>query len=228
VADTQISVYWHVIQSGTAVSQGNLTDAQIASQMTALNTAFAAGSFSFNLVSTDHTANAAWYRAASGSAEEQALKSALRQGTATDLNIYSLNPTGSVESLLGWATLPADYSWHPLKDGIVVLYSSLPGGNAPPYNLGITLVMHAGRWLGLNNTFTGGCSNSPGDGVSDTPAEASPAYGCPVGRNSCANLTGNDPIRNYMDFTDDSCKESFSAGQYSRMKTQYETHRKGH
>jgi hypothetical protein len=224
--DVRIKVYWHVIQSGSAVSQGNITDAQIASQMEVLNTAFTSPSFYFDLVATDHTTNAAWFEAASGSPEEQALKSALRQGTARDLNIYSLKPSGSADTLLGWSTLPADYTWQPLKDGIVALHASLPGGTASPYNFGVTLVMHAGRWLGLYNTFAGGCS-SAGDGVSDTPAEKSAAYGCPVGRDSCGNKPGIDPIRNYMDLTDDSCKDSFSAGQYVRMKSQYATYRKG-
>jgi hypothetical protein len=33
-----IPVYWHVIQSGTAVTQGNIPDSQITSSITAMNT----------------------------------------------------------------------------------------------------------------------------------------------------------------------------------------------
>jgi hypothetical protein len=42
-----------------------------------------------------------------------------------------------------------------------------------------------------------GCSGS-GDGVDDTPAEASAAIGCPKARDSCPQLVGTDPVTNFM------------------------------
>ena len=222
-----INVYFHVIRSGTAVSQGNVPSSQINEQISVLNSAFAGTGWSFSLVSTDITTNSTWFNNCDSSSTESAIKNTLRQGTADDLNVYSCNPGGG---LLGWATFPSSYASQPKLDGVVVLFSSLPGGSAAPYNEGDTATHEVGHWMGLYHTFQGGCARNAstgGDQVSDTPAERSPAYGCPGGRDSCRNIAGLDPIDNFMDYSDDFCMFKFTTGQDSRMDAQFTAYRFG-
>lgn len=226
-----INVYFHVVNSGTGISNGDVTDQMIADQLAVLRNAFAQSAgeenrgFDFNLVATTRTTNSTWYSTCEQSSTESAMKTALRQGTAADLNIYTCNPGGG---LLGYATFPSSYASNPRRDGVVLLHSSLPGGSAAPYNLGDTGTHEVGHWLGLYHTFQGGCNGS-GDSVNDTAAERSAAYGCPTGRDSCsgAKTPGADPIHNFMDYTDDDCMFEFSSGQFDRMRLSWATYRLG-
>ena len=220
-----IDVYVHVIRRGTGISNGDISTSMINQQMSVLNNAYASTGWSFNLVATDRTTNTTWYNNCYGSGESP-MKNALRQGTADDLNIYTCNPGGGI---LGFATFPSSYNSQPKMDGVVVLFSSLPGGSAAPYNEGDTATHEIGHWMGLYHTFQGGCARnlSGGDQVADTPAEKSPAFGCPAGQDSCRNIAGLDPIENFMDYTDDSCMFQFTAGQDARMDAMFTTYRFG-
>ncbi len=217
-----INVYFHVVNKGSGISNGDIPQAMIDDQMAVLNAAYSGWGYSFSLApaNIDRTTNTTWYNGCYGTSET-AMKNALHKGTAKDLNIYTCNPSNGI---LGYATFPSSYASAPLKDGVVLLYSSLPGGGAVPYDEGDTATHEVGHWMGLYHTFQGGCNGS-GDYVSDTPAERSAAYGCPIGQDSCRNKSGLDPVTNFMDYTDDSCMFQFSTGQDGRMDSQYTAYR---
>lgn len=223
-----IPVYFHVINRGTGISNGDVPDSQIQAQMAVLNDAYNGGavggavtSFTFTLAGVNRTTNATWYTMGYGSAAETQAKTALRQGGANALNIYTANLGGG---LLGWATFPSDYRRAATNDGVVILFSSLPGGSAVPYDEGDTATHEVGHWLGLYHTFQGGCSKS-GDGVSDTPSERAATFGCPSPNPDTCNGAGVDPIHNYMDYSDDPCLYEFSPGQATRADSMVRTYR---
>ena len=173
----------------------------------------------FELVDTDVTINPAWSPLEVDTSEEAAMKTALHEGGARALNLYIVD----LSTLLGWATFPEEYAGAPVMDGVVVENDSLPGGPAP-YGEGDTATHEVGHWLGLFHTFQGGCG-PPGDFVDDTEPENGPHFGCPV-INSCPG-GANDPVDNFMSYSDDACMHRFTAGQGNRMHDQTAAFRNG-
>ncbi|MFC4016778.1 zinc metalloprotease [Micromonospora sp. GCM10011542] len=224
LASVTIPVVVHVIQRDSTRAGGNIPDSLITSQINVLNQAYAGGTggaataFSFRLDKINRVTNPAWYPIVEGSSAERQMKTSLRVGGKNTLNIY----LGELsQDLLGWATFPQRRLNS--MDGVVVLSESLPGGLATNYNQGDTGTHEVGHWLNLYHTFQGGCGGS-GDSVGDTPAEASPAFECPTGRDTCS-ATGLDPITNFMDYTYDSCMYQFTPQQASRMLTAWNAYR---
>jgi Pregnancy-associated plasma protein-A len=223
-----IPVYFHVITPDG--STGNVSDTVIQNQMKALNDGFSGAlggaptGFTFRLVSVDRTVNPTWYNASPSGQDEFKMKRALHQGGANALNIYS----STAGAYLGWSYFPSQYHAHPEIDGIVIDWESMPGTSstyAGRYDLGYTVTHETGHWLGLYHTFQGAC-NAKGDHVDDTPAEATPTSGCPVGKDTCPD-PGLDPIDNFMDYSYDECYTEFTAGQAQRMQDQYLAYRAG-
>jgi hypothetical protein len=160
--------------------------------------------------------NDAWYKVVPGKVERD-MKRALYTGDSETLNVYVADIGAG---LLGWAYFPQGYnSGRDYIDGVVMLDESMPGGTAgtgAKYGLGDTLVHEVGHWLALHHTFNAGCSAS-NDFVVDTPKEAHPQFDCPPDSTNTCAAPGNDPIHNFMDYTQDSCMYLFTAGQAKRM-----------
>jgi hypothetical protein len=219
-AGADVPVYVHVMLDEQG--NGDVTQQQIDDQIDVLNNTYAGGEsraaadtgFTFTLAGVDRYRNDTWHR--DGASNQY--RSLTRQGGANALNIWLVD-----FKYLGIATFPWDYSNHPRVDGIRVHFDSLPGGSIENFNLGETATHEAGHWFGLYHTFQGGCK-PPGDEVADTPAQASPTSGCPVGRDSCP-APGLDPIHNYMDYSYDSCYTQFTAGQSQRMSDAWTAYR---
>ena len=222
----KIPVYFHII-TNAAGTEGNVSDGVVQNQMDVLNAAFAGTGpggtptpFQFVYAGTDRTANDAWfdmeYQEIPTDIEREA-KAALNKGDKSTLNIYTVR---LATKPFGWARFP--WQLADKVDGIVIRYSTLPGGGTLYFNQGDTAVHETGHWLGLYHTFENGCD--PGDEVDDTNAEASAAQYCPMERNTCP-ASGSDPVENYMDFTWDSCMYTFTPGQVVRMDDMHLLHR---
>lgn len=240
-AEIIVNVYWHVLTN--ASGSGDYGDAVVSKSIEILNSAFGgiessypecssndqsftyesfpSSPFKFLLKRIDRVkSDNAYYLDYS---ESLAHREAYRIGDCSDLNIF----TGE-SNYLGSASFPfdcpieGDYQNPKKKDSVLLDYGTLPDGFLLSHNEGDNAVHQVGHWLGLLHTFNGGCDRNKGDRVSDTPREASPAYGCPISRDTCRSkgpcrFRGYDPIHNFMDYTSDCCKFRFTEGQIERM-----------
>jgi hypothetical protein len=226
-----IPVWVHVISQGSGFSNGEVSDTMIRDQMRVLDESYngrtggANTGFGFELAGVTRTTNATWFTQLVTNLDvELEAKRALKRGGPETLNIYTVDGG----PYLGFAYFPsittnATYS---VLDGVVLDWRSLPGGSFAIYSEGDTATHEVGHWLALYHTFDGRCGRN-GDYVADTPAEFSPAFYCPVGRDSCigAATPGLDPIYNFMDYTQDSCMYEFTFGQAARMQAAWKAYR---
>lgn len=214
----RIKVYVHVVHDG---NKGMLSEADIEEQIDVLNKAFRDQGFKFKLRKITYTDSRKNFRKCGKSNIQRKIAKAVGANPSKFLNIYTCRPAGNV---LGFAYLPNPGSGFSF-DGVWLLHSTLPGGTSFPYDEGDTATHEVGHFLGLLHTFDGGCS-AVGDRVDDTPSEAQPAYGCPIGRDTCSG-GGSDPVENFMDYSDDACMNHFTPGQSLRMGTLTDLYRPG-
>lgn len=156
------------------------------------------------------------------------------------LNIWVCNMAvvfGGTEypALLGYATPPVGLpNWPPgsdlgLGDGVVIQYQAfgsnnpnvLDAGSGPLEVLGRTSSHEVGHYLGLRHIWgDGGCTEE--DGIDDTPnASDQSQFDCDDTKNTCSDLIAGvdlpDMIENYMDYSAETCQNSWTQGQVGLM-----------
>ncbi|KAL8667775.1 MAG: hypothetical protein Q9168_007173 [Polycauliona sp. 1 TL-2023] len=243
-ASFTIDTYFHFVVSEDAAAYytADVLASLETAQYAALNTAYASVGMTFIPHTSTFTANTTW----ATNADEQSMKSSLRQGTYSSLNLYfqsHLSSPGAANDpssfLLGYCELPTSvthttcssassttgcttHTSPPTEyttDGCNILLSSMPGGGMQTYDQGKTAVHEVGHWFGLLHTFQdNSCEvGDAGDFIDDTPQESVSTDGCPTGKDSCPGIKGLDPIGNYMDYSSDACYTGFSPLQAERM-----------
>lgn len=171
--------------------------------------------------------------------------------TSEYLNIWvgDINGGSATPSLLGVATPPAGLSNWPansippeLTDGAIIHYSAFGRNNPVAMTAtvvnGRTVTHEVGHYLGVRhtaeNTFGGifGSICGDDDGLNDTPNCDQSQQGCVSTRNSCTDTIPGigdlpDMVENYMDYSDQTCQNSFTNGQIGIMRSVLQNERNG-
>jgi Pregnancy-associated plasma protein-A/Secretion system C-terminal sorting domain len=122
------------------------------------------------------------------------------------------------DGLLGLASSPAQALVRPEEDGIVVDYRAFGTiGSLQVGRQGGRIAVHeTGHYFNLLHIWGKDSTCDDDDEVEDTPRQEGPHDGCPTDLlKSCSNSL--DYFRNYMDYTNDDCMSFFTAGQKARM-----------
>ncbi len=132
------------------------------------------------------------------------------------LNIWVVNKSGAA----GYSAYP--WSGSAATDGVIVGYNYVGKvgtfTNNWNYQKGRTVVHEVGHWLGLVHIW--GDATCGSDLVADTPTHEKANGSCPAFPHvsMCAGSAPNgDMFMNYMDYTNDDCRTMFSQGQVDRM-----------
>jgi Pregnancy-associated plasma protein-A len=220
----------------------NVSDAQIKSQIKALNKDFRATNpdrnqtpapwqglvadsrIQFKLVKVTRTKTTK-----NGFGTDDGVKKAGSGGIApfepkTHMNMWVCPLTGG---LLGYAQFPGGPT---STDGVVINYQAFgtSGTATAPFSKGRTATHEVGHYFNLRHIWgdTADCSGS--DNVADTPNCAGPNTGKPVWPVvTCNNGPNGDMFMNYMDYTDDAGMFMFTSQQVLRMRAALETLRSG-
>ena len=249
VLPAEIPVVVHVVHTTDA---DDLSDAQVASQITVLNEDYAGANadrgdvpapfrglvgnprLRFALATTDPAGRPTGGITRRRTTEatfgvDDRVKAAATGGTdpwdtTRYLNIWVCRIEGGT---LGYAQFPGGPE---ATDGVVILTSAFGrGGSAvPPFDRGRTTTHEVGHYLNLAHIWGEArvptCADS--DSVDDTPNQWGPNFGKPTfPTSSCDNGPDGDLFVNFMDYVDDDTMVMFTAQQVARMHATLELSR---
>jgi hypothetical protein len=137
---------------------------------------------------------------------------------------YNVWITNLSQGYLGYATFPG--SSVAAEDGVVIHYTSLPGGTSP-YNMGRTLVHETGHYFYLYHIWGDENACSGTDYIDDTPNQGTFTSGCPGApvKDQCTDTLPGILYEDFMDYTDDACMVMFTNDQVTRMEASLSTYR---
>jgi hypothetical protein len=121
------------------------------------------------------------------------------------------------EGLLGYAQFPGGPR---ARDGVVILYTAFgtQGTATAPYNKGRTATHEVGHFFNLRHIWGDRNDCSGNDFVADTPPAQQANFGKPTFPHvTCNNGPNGDMFMNYMDYVDDDAMVMFTTGQVARM-----------
>ena len=150
---------------------------------------------------------------------------------------FSAAPSAELNGVLGYAQFPSNSGLGGLStnggpaatDGVIIEYRTFgssdyaPGNYSLPYDKGRTATHEVGHYFGLrhiwgdNSSCTVNATDSFKDFCPDTPAANTDNYDCVSIYNSCPVAAGNDMTENYMDYTNDTCMNTFTLNQKARI-----------
>ena len=121
------------------------------------------------------------------------------------------------DGLLGYAQFPGGPE---ATDGVVILYTAFgtQGTATAPFNKGRTATHEVGHFLNLRHIWGDRNDCTGNDFVADTPGAQAANFGKPSFPHvTCNNGPNGDMFMNYMDYVDDAAMYMFTAGQVIRM-----------
>lgn len=243
-----IPVVFHIVHNGDAIGAPggeNISDAQIISQIDALNNDFSLSperlanvpdefkalsahtKIRFCLAQFDPSGNPTTgilrHNLGAASWDQPEIESQVKPSTIWDrnkyFNVWTVRPGGDMASsgVLAYAQFPPPFG-AANTDGVVARYNTIgtTGILMANYDRGGTLTHEVGHWLGLYHIW--GDDNGACNGsdrVSDTPNQGDQYFGCPT--HPQVSCSTNDMFMNHMDYSYDGCKGMFTLGQEARM-----------